>query len=228
MLQPNVTLANPNPNDPAAIIAHQKAILNTHAPLFDLVSSGLQGSIPKATNTFKLYGGPIDLGVHAGNTRYLTKLFLGNENISVEDEEPLAEYELQHVANCGLCLQWKTTEVRILKATPTGIPKATSKARLEFYSSNQMNLGFEAGAVGEKAALTQLSLVLLWTLDHSYQYAGLQIACPRKPRRDRSVDCFWIADWQITGPSVAREAPVQQDADLHEIRPVHSPKTAVK
>jgi hypothetical protein len=90
------------------------------------------------------------LGVHAGNTQYLTKLFLSSENISADDEEA-SDYEIEHVANCGLCWQWKSTEVRILKATPVGLPKATSKARLEFYSSNQMNLGFEAGAVGEKS-----------------------------------------------------------------------------
>jgi len=67
-------LTLPNPNDPTSIIAHREAVLEAHARLFNLVNAALEDSIPKATNTFKLYGGPVDLGVHAGNTRYLTKL----------------------------------------------------------------------------------------------------------------------------------------------------------
>jgi hypothetical protein len=228
MLVPNAILTLPNPNDPTSIIAHRQAVLEAHAPLFNLVNAALEDSIPKATNTFKLYGGPVDLGVHAGNTRYLTKLFLGSENIAADYEEA-SDYEMQHVANCGLCLQWKSTEIRILKATPAGLPKASSKARLEFYSSNQMNLGFEAGAVGEKSASYQLRLVLLWALDPSHKYAGLQIACPRKVRKDGNVDCFWITDWNRSAVAIVKNVSnAQKDSDLEEIRPVQSQTKAAK
>ena len=221
-------LAPPNPNDPTGIAAHKQAVLDTHAPLFNLVNAALDDSIPKATNTFQLYGGPVDLGVHAGNTRYLTKLFLGMDDVKAEDEE-ITDYELQQVANCGLCLQWKNTEVRILKATPFGVPKATSKARIQFYSSNQMTLGFEAGTVGEDSSSSRLGLVLLWSLDESCKYAGLQIACPRKVRKDGNVDCFWIADWPGGSVAVVRGAlPSEGDSDLEEIRPVISQTKAAK
>jgi hypothetical protein len=228
MAFPSVALAPPNPNDPAAINAHRQAVLDSHAPLFNLVNAALEDSIPKATNTFQLYGGPVDLGVHAGNTRYLAKLFLSTQDIAAEDEE-IADYELQQVANCGLCLQWKSTEVRILKATSLGVPKATSKARTQFYSSNQMTLEFGPGAVGTDSSSGRLGLVLLWSLDESCKYAGLKIACPRKVRKDGNVDCFWIVDWHGTSVALERDTrPTQQDSDLEEIRPVISQTKAAK
>jgi hypothetical protein len=220
MATPSVALAPPNPNDPAAIKAHMQAVIDSHAPLFSLVNTALQDSIPKATNTFQLLGGPVDLGVHAAITRYLTKLFLSTEDVAAEDEE-VADYELQQVANCGLCLQWKSSEVRILKATPLGVPKATSEARTQFYSSNQMTLGFEPGAPGTDSPTRRLGLVLLWSLDESCKYAGMKIACPRKVRKDGNVDCFWVADWPGTAVVLIRDSqPTQQDSELEEIRPV--------
>ncbi len=168
----------PNPNDKSSIKSHKEQVLKIHGPLFTLVEQALRDSVTRAMNLFGLLNGPVDLGVHATNTRYLTRLYLASQNVSAENEDAV-DFELERVPNCGLCLRGSGYEVRILKSSPDGIPKATSDARSRFYSSNQLRFAF-AKAQGQDSQSEEitLGLILLWSLDGEYSYAGLEIACP--------------------------------------------------
>jgi hypothetical protein len=210
----------PNPNDPNSIKAHQRGVLEAHSFLFDRIDLALAQAIPKANNTFMLYGGPIDLAVHAAITRYLTRLALAAEEIIADDEES-AEYQLQRVANCGLCLRMPGSEIRILKASSGGIPKANSEARSDFYCSNQLQLIPNGGdGVGSSPAGPALRLVVLWDMDADHTYSKLEIACPRRERADGSVDCFWITPWQRQEQVQPRQIESDRsDSDLEDIKP---------
>jgi len=208
----------PDPNDERAIEAHKNEVLTTYAALFELIDRALQDSIPKAKNVFDLLGGPVELTVHAGLTRYLTRLFLTSRNISTEEEEQIA-FDLERVSNCGLCVNHGLCQIRILKAAPQGIPKATSDARSRFYCSNQYSLRFDRDE-SNSTNPTPVTLVLLWSMGAEHSYGGLLIACPRRERADGTVDCYWITPWQRGEEtlSIRETRPTAPESDLNEIR----------
>jgi hypothetical protein len=209
----------PDPNDPDSLDAHRRQVFDAYAPLFDLIDSALRIAVPQATDVFGLLGGPVDLAVHATLTRYVARQSLAGRAISVEDEE-MTGYELDRVANCGLCIRSGACEARVLKAAVGGIPKSSSDARSRFYSSNQAVLRFGDGERELQVEATPISLVLLWSIDESFAYQGLEIACPRAERRDKSVDCYWIAAWD-TRQSISPSLPPGSEgaeSDLDDIR----------
>jgi hypothetical protein len=187
-------LVVPDPNDPDSLEAHQRQVFDTYASLFDLVDLAVRSAIPRAADIFGLLDGPVDLAVHAALTRYLVRQSLAGREFSVEEEEP-AGYELDRVANCGLCIRSGACEVRVLKAAAGRIPKASSEARSRFYSSNQSVLHFGDPEGETRTQEIPISLVLLWDIDELFGYRTLEVACPRGERRDKSVDCYWIAPW---------------------------------
>jgi hypothetical protein len=215
----------PDPNDGRSINRHRKAVCGRYSRLFDLIDQAFADSIPRATNLFRLLGGPLDLAVHASNTRYLAKLALEGGELSVEDEE-VPDYEMPRIANCGLCIRLDGCEVRILKAAVGGIPKAASEARSRFYSSNQLLLPFD----GRDSSMLEpmLSLIVLWDMDINYSYSGIEIACPRGERRDGSVDCYWKIRWEraVAANKAASANPAELEPDLDEIKTVNPAKTA--
>jgi len=218
---------NPNPNDPQSIEAHRLYVLAEFGRLFDFIDRALRDSIPKAKDIFSLLDGPVDLSVHAGLTRYLCRRFLASQNISSEEEDT-SDFEVERIPNCGLCLNQGPTQIRILKATTSGIPKAASEARSRFYSSNQFLLKFDDQSQDGIRAQTPLSLVVIWTLSDGFSYGGIEIACPRGERTDGSVDCYWISAWRGDQASQAprQGGPMAQDLDLDEIRPLQKRKKA--
>lgn len=217
----------PNANDENSIVRHKEQVLSAYGQLFDLIDQALRDSVPRASDLFRLLEGPMDLGVHAGNTRYLTRLFLTSRNVSTENED-IVEFELDRVPNCGLCLRGDGYEIRILKSSSEGIPKASSDARSRFYSSNQMQFTFARSQQQLLQPQMTLNLIVLWNMDDSYSYAGLEIACPRGEQKDGTVDCYWIARWETTvGRSVSSERiPVAAEPDLDEIRALGNPQAA--
>src|SRR5882762_3669502 len=210
--QPPIPL--PNPNEPGSVEAHKLNVLAAFASVFDLIDRALRDSVPKARDIFALLDGPIDPSVHADLTRYLCKRFLASQNVLVQEEEAV-DFEIENVPNCGLCLNNGQTQMRILKATVTGIPKASSDARSRFYSSNQFLLPFDNASHPVAQPQTPLSLVVLWSLRDKFSFAGLEIACPRREREDGSVDCYWITAWRgDEGTTLIKETgPLTPDAD---------------
>ncbi len=223
----NTSYVLPDPNDPESIETHKRGVLSEFGLVFSLIEQALQDSIPKATNVFSLLEGPVEPSVHAGLTRYLCKRFLASEQISSEDEY-LSDLEVEQVANCGLCINRGQSQIRILKSTITGIPKATSDARRRFYSSNQYLLPFDRPNLKGEQPQTPLSLVVLWTLGNEYLFKEMEIACPRREREDGTVDCYWIASWRGNEGTVGvgRLEPVAADSDLDEIKPIEERKKA--
>ena len=220
-------IAAPNPNHEASIRFHKQQVLKAFGPLFDLISSALSDSVPRANDLFRLLNGPVDLGVHASNTRYLTRLFLASQNVLAENEDNLG-FEIERVPNCGLCLCGQGYEIRILKSSADGIPKANSDARSRFYSSNQLQFAFASNSPIESQSQMTLNLIVVWSMDSSYSYAGMEIACPRGEKNDGTVDCYWIERWNAMKEVSARsqQTPDSAETDLDEIRVLVSPKAA--
>jgi hypothetical protein len=216
----------PNPNEPASVESHRQKVFDTFESLFTLIDTALQASIPKARQVFSLLEGPIDLTLHAGLTRYLCRQTLAENNIDSQDEE-IAGYEIQKIPNCGLCINRGLTQIRILKASTDGVPKASSEARIRFYQSNQSLLNFSENDSANSAPANLAGLVVLWELDEQKNYAGIQIACPRTTLRDGTVDCFWISTW--TNAESAEETPEvrvdRTDPDLDGIQPITERRT---
>jgi len=207
----------PDPNNGESIQQHKQQVLIAYGLTFGLVDQALRDSVRRATDWFGLLGGSIDLSVHAAVTRYLTKLYLSARDVAVENEEAL--FELEKIPNCGLCLEGQGYEIRILKNSSEGVPKAASEARSRFYSSNQLQLTFSAEHSASQPRVP-LNLVLLWDMDSSYSYSGLEVACPRGERNDGTVDCYWKERWKSieVAPILPEQAPPTSEADLDEIR----------
>jgi hypothetical protein len=213
----------PNPNDTNDIRRHREAVFNRFGNLFALADSALRDSIPKAKNMFALLGGNPDRAVHAMNTRYLMKVFLRANDLSIEDQPSNGDLSIEWVPNCGLFVRLADAEVRILKMGPFGLPKATSVARSRYYSSNQMLLKFSEEDPPNAPSDLPLALVLLWDIDEEYKYLGLEVACPRTTKDDGTVDCFWIEKWD--GGHESRAVPTaggpdNSGSDLEGIGPM--------
>jgi hypothetical protein len=218
----------PNPNDPQAIEAHKRTVLEAFADIFALINTSLEDSLPKARTMFDLFNGPVDLAVHAPITRYLVKLYLAERSTTSNNEEDL-DFELQKVSNCGLCIATAYGEMRILKATADGVPKAFSDARIRFCSSNQMVFDFD-GKPNLEIENRSVNLVVLWKMDSDHQYLGMEIACPRRTLSDGEVDCFWIEKWDGSAAvTAATSTPaIGPDSDLEEIQPIDRSDKAKK
>jgi hypothetical protein len=227
MMRPHADIPGFDPNEQNAVQAHKVSVITECAPLFDLIERALRDSASQARDFFLLVDGPVDLSVHAAWTRYLCKKYLASQSVLAEDEED-SSFEMGQVSNCGLCLNGSRSQLRILKATVNGIPKATSGARSLFYCSNQYLLPFEAPIGALQPSETPLSLIVLWSLDGDFQFKGMEIACPKREREDGSVECHWIEDWQGAkgSASIAQVSPTPLGSDLDEIKPIQQNKKA--
>jgi hypothetical protein len=221
MTTPSVIASLPNPNDSASVEMHRSRVLSNYHQLFGLITAALTESVPRASETLQLHGGPFDLAVHAMWTRYLVKLFLSRRDVAAQDETVLG-FQLEQVSNCGLCLCGPGYEIRILKGSSNDIPKAESDNRKHFYNSNQMHFAFP----DQQQVSTSLKLIVLWNMNGDRSYAGIEIACPRGERSDRSVDCYWIHRWRPSESVLTNSSSpsVSSGSDLDEIRPLSAPR----
>jgi hypothetical protein len=226
-MRPHAAIPDFDPNEQNAVQAHKVSVIIEYAPLFDLIERALRDSASQARNFFLLVDGHVDLSVHAAWTRYLCKKYLASQSVLAEDEED-SSFEMGQVPNCGLCLNGSRSQLRILKATVNGVPKATSDARSRFYCSNQYLLPFDAPKGSLTSSETPLSLIVLWSLDSDFQFKGMEIACPKREREDGSVECHWIEDWQAAKGSnpIAQVQPTSLGSDLDEIKPLQQNKKA--
>jgi hypothetical protein len=226
-MRPHVDPPGFDAEDQNTVQAHKASVITEYKPLFDLIEQALRDSASQARDFFLLVDGPVDLSVHAAWTRYLCKRHLASQSVFAEDEED-SSFEMGKIPNCGLCLNGSRSQIRILKATVNGVPKATSDARSRFYCSNQYLLPFDAPKGSILPAETPLSLIVLWSLDSEFQFKGMEIACPKKEREDGSVECHWIEDWQgaRVSASIAQISPTPLGADLDEIKPLPQNKKA--
>ena len=193
-------------------------VMETYGKVFSTIDDALISALPRALTTFQLWEGAIDLAVHAPMVRYLVKQSLALHAVRTSDEDDVL-FNLQRVSNCGLCVDSGVAQIRVLKATPMGLPKVTSEARQYFVQKNQQ-LTLRFGAVEPEPMLQSLGLFVAWRMDHDHKYLGIEIACPRRTRDDGSVECYWVADYgkfkQIK-PEPVRELLVEEE-DLKIIR----------
>lgn len=164
-------------------------------------------------NTFGLYEGPVDLAVHAPNTRYLVRQYLAKKSQESREEEEII-FDMAKVSNCGLCIQTAHGEIRVLKAPTDGVPKALSDARIRFSSNHQLTFPFAEEGVSPSLSL---NIFVLWKMDSDFKYAGMQIACPRRARDNGEIDCYWTSDWHVhEGINLVKTTTVDS-SDLDEI-----------
>lgn len=227
IMRPHADAPGFDAEDQNAVQAHKASVITEYAPLFDLIEQALRDSASQARDFFLLVDGPVDLSVHAAWTRYLCKRYLASKSVFAEDEED-SSFEMGKIPNCGLCLNGSRSQIRILKATVNGVPKATSDARSRFYCSNQYLLPFDAPKGSILPSVTPLGLIVLWSLGSEYQLKGVEIACPKKEREDGSVECYWIAEWQggQGSASIAQGGPTAPTPDLDEIKAIQQNRKA--
>jgi len=209
----------PDINDESAIQTHRNAVLAVFAKYFGNIDEALEEALPKVLNIFRLLDGPVDLAVHAPNTRYLVKQFL-SARATPSLEEDIVDIDMQRVSNCGLCAKTPKGTIRILKGTTDGLPKAASEARQKFSTANQMTFRFDPNEKEPK--LQNLNLFVLWRMDAEHTYRGMQIALPRRVREDGTIECYWVAEWRSNGEAAAPLPVTHIASDLDEIKALPS------
>jgi hypothetical protein len=226
-MEPRMKSPNPPKNGPDSLDAHRLSVLTEFTQLFHLIERALRESALKAKDFFLLADGPVDLSVHAAWTRYLCKMYLAAQCVVTEVEEECI-FEMGKIPNCGLCLSGNKSQLRILKATANGVPKASSDARSRFYCSNQYLLPFDAPKASMPPAELPLSLIVLWSLNNEFEFKGMEIACPKREREDGSVECYWITEWQgdLGSTTIEPVSPSSMGPDLDEIRAIKQNKRA--
>lgn len=212
-MKPEIIFDLPDVNDEQSIAAHRKAVLCFFADLFQDIDDALSEALPKVLATFGLYEGPVDLAVHAPNTRYLVRQVLANKSQVTHDEEEIL-FDMLRVSNCGLCVKTAYGEVRVLKSPSNGLPKALSEARVRFSANNQMVFSFVKDVYKKSR---HLNVFVLWKMDTEYKYSGLEIACPRRTRENGEIECYWIAKWPGRNRLTLLEPVRTPAADLDEI-----------
>src|ERR1039457_4401094 len=103
-MKPEVIFNLPNTNDERATAAHRDAVLRFYSDLFQEIDDSLTDALPKVLSTFGLYEGPVDLAVHAPNTRYLVRQALSKRSKLIRDEDEVL-FDMMRVSNCGLCVK---------------------------------------------------------------------------------------------------------------------------
>jgi hypothetical protein len=190
-MKPDAIFNLPPVNDEKATTAHRDSVLRFYGDMFQEIDDALDDALPKVLSTFGLYEGPVDLAVHAPNTRYLVRQALNKKSTLTRDEDEVV-FDMMRVSNCGLCVKTSFGEVRILKAPSDGLPKALSDARVRFSTNSQMVFHF-AEEVLER--IPNLNLFVLWKMDAEFKYIGIEIACPRRTKNNGDIECYWIAKW---------------------------------
>ncbi|WP_433975257.1 hypothetical protein [Tunturiibacter lichenicola] len=203
----------PNPHDELSVAAHKTAVLDFYDDLFKDVDAALRDALPKVLSIFGLYEGPVDLAVHAPNTRYLVRQSLEKKSGIARDEDEVF-FDMMRVSNCGLCVKTAYGEIRVLKAPSDGLPKATSDARVRFITNNQMAFSFAEDAASKPPSL---NIFILWRMDAEFKYIGMDIACPRRTHDKGDIDCYWITKWNGENTIQLVEPIRTVTADLDEI-----------
>jgi hypothetical protein len=190
-MKPDAIFNLPDANDEKATASHRDAVLLFYSDLFQEIDDALTDALPKVLSTFGLYEGPVDLAVHAPNTRYLVRQALSKRSKLIRDEDDVL-FDMMRVSNCGLCVKTSFGEVRILKSPSDGLPKALSDARVRFSTNSQMVFFFAAEALQR---ILTLNIFVLWKMDAEFKYSGMEIACPRRTHDNGDIECYWIAKW---------------------------------
>lgn len=154
-------------------------------PIVPPVYSAIEGALQKTREFFESDRVDVDRSLAPNLVRYYAKRFLIAEGLQTEYEQAdVADYELRHLPNNGLCLQYDRHEIRILKADDGELPApGQSMSRQKFWNWNgQLSFNFTydndlpTGTV-EKPA--NLHLIILWDVDpFKYKLERLLLGCP--------------------------------------------------
>ena len=89
-MKPDAIFNLPPVNDEKATTAHRDSVLRFYGDMFQEIDDALDDALPKVLSTFGLYEGPVDLAVHAPNTRYLVRQALNKKSTLTRDEDEAA------------------------------------------------------------------------------------------------------------------------------------------
>ena len=154
-------------------------------PIVPQFYSAIEGALQKTREFFEADNVDLDRSLAPNLVRYYAKRFLLAEGLPTEDEPAdVADFELQPLANNGLCLTYEGHEIRILKADDGELPApGPSKSRQKFWNWNgQLSLNF---SYGEDVLSTSdveaenLHLIVLWDVEPlRYKLNRLLLCCP--------------------------------------------------
>jgi hypothetical protein len=117
------------------------------------------------------------------------------------------------LANNGLCLRYKSYEIRVLKSDDGDVPvPGPSQKRQDFYQQRFPNW---AEAVDEHEH-DPLNLLVIWDVTRQYVFRGLSLVCPKDGDITRdSVEKYWEKTIPLSAstPRPAESRPAETAAD---------------
>lgn len=154
-------------------------------PIVPPVYSAIEGALQRTREFFENDLVDVDRSLAPNLVRYYAKRFLIAEGLPTEYEQSdAADYELRHLPNNGLCLNYDRHEIRILKADDGELPApGPSMSRQKFWNWNgQLSFNFTYGddlREGSEEKLASLHLIILWDVDPlKYKLKRLLLGCP--------------------------------------------------
>ncbi len=162
-----------------------KEVVRHIQPMVPLLFRAIEGALQKTRLFFDNDKTEIDRCLAPNLFRFYAKALLASEGqrATYEEETDRADYELQVLANNGLCLNYGKHEIRILKSDGDELPApGHSKARQRFWNWNgQMPIPFtyEEQGVADTIDDFALHLIVLWdVIPNKYTLNKVWIACP--------------------------------------------------
>ena len=150
---------------------------------------------------------PVDPYLGPALVRYYAMQYIDEKEGRVEDltRTPLA--------NNGLCLRYKSYEIRVLKSDDGDVPvPGPSQKRQNFY---QQRFPDWTEIAGEDES-DPLALLILWDVTRNYVLRGLTLVCPKDSDITRdSVEIYWEKTIPLAAstPRSTESRPTQTTAD---------------
>lgn len=162
-----------------------KEVVQHIQPMVPLLFRAIEGALQKTRLFFDNDKTEIDRCLAPNLFRFYAKALLASEGqrATYEEETDRADYELEVLANNGLCLSYGKHEIRILKSYGDELPApGHSRARKKFWNWNgQMPIPFTYGESQTVASPDDfaLHLIVLWDVEPTkYTLNKIRLACP--------------------------------------------------
>lgn len=202
-----------------------KEVVHHIQPMVPLLFRAIEGALQKTREFFDNDGTEIDRCLAPNLFRFYAKALLASEGqrATYEEETDRADYELQVLANNGICLNYGKHEIRILKSDGDELPApGHSKARQKFWNWNgQIPLPFtyDEPEASDSSNGSSLHLIVLWDVDpNRYTLKKLSLACPIKGAESRdSVAAHFIEELEHPLVSLTAIPMLQSDDNIEDL-----------
>jgi hypothetical protein len=183
-------------------------VLEETFPAARLAHAAVEVGIQRTVRFFEKDDKPVDPYLAPALVRYYAMQHIDEKKYKVEGltRKPLA--------NNGLCVRYKSYEIRVLKSDEGDVPvPGPSRKRQDFY---QQRFPAWAEVAGEDEP-DPLALLILWDVTRKYVLRGLTLVCPKDGDITRdSVEIYWEKPIPLSVPTPrpAEPRPTEAVADF--------------